>query len=549
MIGAVLDHLWQSTLFAGIAGLLTLMLRRNGAHIRFLLWFAASVKFLIPFAAIAALGSYFLPPFAPRIFAPALSMLLPAAQPFSSPSALPSALAAQALDLTPLLLTVWGIGFALIGGRWWSRWLRVRRALHEAVDSPLAAPVAVRMSPESLEPGLVGIVRPVILLPEGITKDLSGAEIDAILAHEMCHVNRRDNLGAASHMLVETLFWFHPLVWWLGARLNEERERACDEGVLASGKAPQIYAESILKVCRLYLHSPLACAAGISGTDLKRRLEAIVENRSVLRLNPTQKLTLLGAAILAVAAPLTLDLLASQSALAQTASPAIQSRELTAELRAEQSLPRKRIAPFDAGIFDRYVGFYQFSPTIICTVTRDGGHFLARLTGQAAVEVFPESDTKFFIAVIPAQISFNTDAKGRVAELVLHQNGLEQHAPRIDEAVAKRLEAALAQRIKGNVPSRGTEAAVRTQIEGLETGQADFNALTPPLAAAAREQWPVMQPAISSLGAVKSIAFKSVDGIGQDIYEVVFERGHTEWTIAPLTGDGRISSISWRRVP
>ena len=548
MIGGILDHLWQSTLFAGVAGLLTLMLRRNGAHIRFLLWFAASVKFLIPFAAVAALGSYLLAPLAPPISAPGLSMLLPAAQPFSSPSTLPSVLAARGLDFTPFLLAVWSIGFALIAGRWWSRWLRVRRALDGAVASPLAAPIAVRMSPMSLEPGLVGIVRPVILLPQGITEDLSDAEMDAILAHEICHVTRRDNLAAASHMLVETLFWFHPLVWWLGARLNAERERACDEGVLGSGKAPQVYAESILKVCRLYLHSPLACAAGVSGTDLKKRLEAIVENRPAPRLNQTQKLALLGSAIVAVAAPVVLGLLQSGSALAQTASPAIQSPEVTAELRAEQAMPRK-IAPFDPTHFDRYVGSYQLSPTIICTVTRDGGHFLARLTGQVAVEVFPESESKFFIAVVPAQISFNTDTKGRVTELVLHQNGLEQPAPRIDAAVAKNLETALARRIKGNIPSRGTEAAVRGQIESIEAGQANFGALTPPLAAAAREQWPVTQQAISSLGAVKSIVFKSVDAGGYDIYEVVFERGHAEWAIAPLTVDGKISSISWRRVP
>ena len=62
------------------------------------------------------------------------------------------------------------------------------------------------------------------------------------------------------HMLVEALFWFHPLVWWLGARLVDERERACDEEVLRLGSDPQIYAESILKICEFYLESPLLCA-------------------------------------------------------------------------------------------------------------------------------------------------------------------------------------------------------------------------------------------------------------------------------------------------
>ena len=108
-------------------------------------------------------------------------------------------------------------------------------------------------------------------------------ELRAVIAHEMCHLERRDNLTAALHMLVQALFWFYPLVWWLGARLLDERERACDEAVVASGNNAETYAESVLKVCRIYLHSPLACTIGVSGADLKRRMEAIMSGRLVPR--------------------------------------------------------------------------------------------------------------------------------------------------------------------------------------------------------------------------------------------------------------------------
>jgi bla regulator protein BlaR1 len=74
-----------------------------------------------------------------------------------------------------------------------------------------------------------------LLLPAGITDRLTPPQLKAIVAHELCHVRRRDNLATALHMGVEALFWFHPLVWWLGARLMEERERACDEEVLLMG--------------------------------------------------------------------------------------------------------------------------------------------------------------------------------------------------------------------------------------------------------------------------------------------------------------------------
>ena len=58
-------------------------------------------------------------------------------------------------------------------------------------------------------------------------------------------------------MLVEALFWFYPMVWLIGARLIVERERACDESVLARGHDREVYAGGILKVCKFCLQSPL----------------------------------------------------------------------------------------------------------------------------------------------------------------------------------------------------------------------------------------------------------------------------------------------------
>ena len=106
--------------------------------------------------------------------------------------------------------------------------------MRASVPLDIPATVGVRASPGLLEPGVVGWVKPVLLVPEGIAERLTPRQLEAVLAHELCHVRRRDNLTSAIHMIVEAMFWFHPLVWWIGARLVEERERACDEGVLAS---------------------------------------------------------------------------------------------------------------------------------------------------------------------------------------------------------------------------------------------------------------------------------------------------------------------------
>jgi GWxTD domain-containing protein len=151
-----------------------------------------------------------------------------------------------------------------------------------------------------MEPGVFGIFRPVLLLPEGASRNLSAAQLGPIIAHEMFHVRGRDNLAAAMHTVVEALFWFHPLVWWLGDRLVDERERACDEAVLQMGFEPADYAEGILKVCKSNLMMP-ACVAGVSGSNLKRRIEVIMENRGTQNLNLGKKLllTFAGAGLLA----------------------------------------------------------------------------------------------------------------------------------------------------------------------------------------------------------------------------------------------------------
>lgn len=201
MIALVLDHLWQSTLFALGAGLLTLALRNNGAHIRFWVWFAASIKFLIPLAGLTALGGALLTPIAPRISAPELLFLQPAAQPFSAPMRVLPVQPVADTDWTLLLAAFWGLGFAVMAMRWLLRWSRLRRLARDAVDVPIAAPIGVRITPSSLEPGLVGIWRPFILLPQGMAAHLSPAELDAIVAHEICHWRRRDNLMTTIHML------------------------------------------------------------------------------------------------------------------------------------------------------------------------------------------------------------------------------------------------------------------------------------------------------------------------------------------------------------
>jgi hypothetical protein len=118
-------------------------------------------------------------------------------------------------------------------------------------------------------------------------------------------------------MAVTAIFWFHPLVWWLGARLMDERERACDEAVVRLGHEPRVYAETILAACRLFLESPLACVSGVTGSDLPKRIERILLSVRSESLTPVKKALVSAVPIAAVIAPFVVGVLNAPPARAQ----------------------------------------------------------------------------------------------------------------------------------------------------------------------------------------------------------------------------------------
>jgi bla regulator protein blaR1 len=323
------NHLWQSTVFAAAVACLTLVFSKNAARVRCLLWLAASGKFLVPFALLIAIGSRIpWPSGSIHVTVPALLAVAgqTAAQVTHLHGERITALMndSRALDDGAVILivleVVWAVGTLGVAARWLRRWLLLRRALRGSIASSLPFAVPVRSSPSQFEPAVVGILQPVLLLPEGMERHLAPEELEAVLAHERCHVAWRDNLAASLHMLVEAIFWFHPLVWWLGSRIIDERERACDERVLAQGHASRSYAEGILKVCERYLQSPLASAAGVGGASLSQRIEAIMNNRLVARLGAIRKLVLLLVASATIAVPLAIGVLSSPFGTAAAAT-------------------------------------------------------------------------------------------------------------------------------------------------------------------------------------------------------------------------------------
>lgn len=88
--------------------------------------------------------------------------------------------------------------------------------------------------------------------------------------------------------------------------------------------------------------------------------------------------------------------------------------------------------PVDSKIYDTYLGTYAITPKVVFTITRDGDHLFAQLTGQPKAEIFPESERDYFYKAVDAQITFVTGSNGRATELILHQNGRDAHAKRFE---------------------------------------------------------------------------------------------------------------------
>ncbi len=541
MIGTVVTHLLESTVFALGMALLTVAFSANGAHVRFWLWFAASVKFLVPFAAIVELGKRLRWDSAPTV---ALDAALPmrlgeffpqgdafAFGPLTTTS--PVFPAPPQISLVTVLLLIWGTGVAFLLCRWTLQWLKLRTILKASTPALIDAPIPVRFSESLYEPGLVGMFRPTMLLPSGIAAQLTPAQLAPVIEHELAHWRRRDNLTAAIHMLVELLFWFHPLVWWVGLRLVAEREQACDEAVIERGTDPRHYADSILEVCRFYVRSPLACASGVSGASLKHRVEKIMENAKLIRLSGIKLTVLSTFAAGTLLVPVAVGLFTSLPSVAQApsiaptavASPAPSVR--TNASPGTEAMLRRHIASLEKG----QQNFEDMGPRLEKAAREQQAEILPRF------QKLGDFKTLTFKGVARRMDFYEAEfANGRVDFWIAplqpdgKVNGLFFHILPTPEE-----EAAIKQRIATGKPDPEREALLRQEIDGQQKGEIRPEIRTPALTARVTKYWQMIQDDNEWLGKFISLQFLHVDQRGWDVYDATYANGHMIYRVGPLT--------------
>lgn len=179
--------------------------------------------------------------------------------PVSAINAVPEKISTAATDwhylLRPLVFLAWllGVGWVLLQfGLGLGATHRLRRSARmvslEELDCDLIYPARVGLSAEAQSPMLIGVLRPMILLPTDILSWTNQDERRAMLQHEIAHLERRDHYVNTLQTLLSAVFFFHPVVRFACRQMRLERELACDDWVLNLGTKAETYAESILKV-------------------------------------------------------------------------------------------------------------------------------------------------------------------------------------------------------------------------------------------------------------------------------------------------------------
>jgi beta-lactamase regulating signal transducer with metallopeptidase domain len=397
------------------------------------------------------------------------------------PASFPLASLLLAAYLTAALILAARMGTGLVQS------LRLKRRASRVL-APWTEGRDIRLSADLAMPAAVGRT---ILLPLDFLSWDPGRR-QAVMAHETSHVERGDFYLLLLSALHRAIFWFNPLSWWLDKLLTDLAEVRSDMAALAVTGDRLSYAQILLDLAGRTRSAPPVPAMAAHAT-VRQRIERILsENTLPARLTPG-KLALIATGI------------------------------IPAALAAAGATPAFR---------DAVAGYYALpnAPDLPLKVWREGRHLFAGRIGEAGGEIAPE------------KARFLRDDDGRATVLVLHQDGRDYPAYRLDEAAVQALEKQVARRIADNRPQAGAEAALRRHIDQVQRGAIDDDSLGKGMGEAIRGLLPQIQPDMAALGPIAEVKFQGVGPDGMDVYIVTHAHGTRRWQIR-LSQDGRIESL------
>lgn len=138
-------------------------------------------------------------------------------------------------------------------------------------------------------PTAVGLFKPTILIPGWVIRELSSAELNQVLLHELAHFRRWDDWTNLAQQVVKAVFFFHPAVWWIDKRVVVEREIACDDAVLAETRSPRAYAECLAHLAQKSLVNRSIALVQAALGKVRQTSARIAEILDVNRPSPTSR--------------------------------------------------------------------------------------------------------------------------------------------------------------------------------------------------------------------------------------------------------------------
>lgn len=269
-VGWTLIHFcWQAAAIAGAYRFLSALLARRSAEMRYMVALASMLLMIV--LAVVTFAWELRPDPPPATFAgTAATLAVPVAAEFprvAAPGMMASHTDAQHITLASMLPWIDGLWIAgvlalsirSLGGWWYLRRLRQSaiaqapetvRASFDRICSALglSRTVALRVCGAIDGPMTIGTLRAIVLLPLSALTSLGPDELEVVLAHELAHVRRADFFWNILQTIAETLFFFHPAVWWISGRIRHERELCCDDMALKICPNPVTYASALYRL-------------------------------------------------------------------------------------------------------------------------------------------------------------------------------------------------------------------------------------------------------------------------------------------------------------
>lgn len=260
---------WQAAVVAGAYRFLSALLARRSAETRYMVALASMLLMLV--MAVATFAWELRPDPTPAVFAnTAATFAVPVARDFprvAAPGMMASHPDAQRITLASMLPWIDGLWIAgvlalsirSLGGWWYLRRLRqsaimqAPAAVRASFDRirltlGLSRAVALRVCSAIDGPMTIGTLRAIVFLPLSALTSLGPDELEVVLAHELAHVRRADFFWNILQTIAETLFFFHPAVWWISGRIRHERELCCDDMALKICPNPVTYASALYRL-------------------------------------------------------------------------------------------------------------------------------------------------------------------------------------------------------------------------------------------------------------------------------------------------------------